>query len=241
MAAQPPPASPGTAAKKPPSRRRWLWRLAVVALFLLACFLARNVLLREAAGLLVDDDSVQSADFVLPLGGPQSFAEAARLCRSAQASGVLIIPAKPDAAQTLGVLPTDEQRMRRELARAQAVDRIVTTLPCPDESDWRRGRLLGAWLAGRPEVRVTAVCGRFHSARWRRLLRTVLPADEASRVRLRAPAHTDPDYDETNWWRCKEGRLDALNSALGYVHVLLCGEDQEKPPWDPDRYEKGLR
>ena len=130
--------------------------------------------------------------------------------------------------------------MRRELARVQA-DPTVTTIPCPADSDWRRVRLLGAWLTERPDVRVTAVCGRFQSARWRRLLRAVLPVEQAARVRLRGPAHTDPDYDETNWWASKAGELDALNSSLGYAHVLLWGEDQEKPPWDPDHYEKSLR
>jgi hypothetical protein len=241
MAAQLPPASPNNAEKKRPLRCRWLWRLAVVALLPLACFLARNTLLRAAAGLLVDEDPVQATDFVLPLGDPATFAEAARLCSSMPASCVLLIPPRPDAAQALGVLPTDEQRMRRELARAQAADRTVTIVPCPTESDWRRARLLGTWLSERPDVRVTAVCGRLQSARWRRLLRAVLPADAISRVRLRAPAHADPDYDETNWWHCKEGQLDALNSSLGYTHVLLCGEDEEKPPWNPDQYENGLR
>ncbi len=220
---------------------RWRRRLvigAVIAAAGLACYLGRGPLLRAAAGLLISEDAGESADVVLPLGDAREFAEAARLCRSGRAAGVLLIPARPDFAQRLGVLPTDEALMRRELARAGVGDEIATTVLGQAGNDWSRFRQLGAWLADHPEMRVRLVSGRLQSARCRHILLAVLPK-EAARVRLEALAR--PEYDETNWWSRKEGLLDVCNGWMGYSHILLCGEDEEKPQWDPDQYEQNLR
>jgi len=242
MNVKPTPALAGGPDRKPHSRGRQRRRLAVVvavAVVILACTLARGQLLRAAASLLINEDPGETADFVLPLAGARSFAEAARLCRSGQAAGVLLIPSKPEFAQTLGVLPMDEELMRRELARAGIGDNTVTTVLSQVDNDWSRFRLLGVWLADHPDARVRLVCGRLQSARCRHLLRAVLPKEAVARVRLLALAR--PEFDETNWWNRKEGMLDVCNSSLSYAHILLCGEDDEKAPWNPDQYEKNLR
>ncbi len=97
---------------------------------------------------------------------------------------------------------------------------------------------LGTWLDEHPDAHVTALCPRLTSARWRYLLSQGLSAGAMLRVRLRAVA--DPEYDETNWWQHKHGLLNTFNNLVGYAHVRLCGESQEKPRWDPDEYEKSL-
>ena len=242
MTGQGPPALVNGPNGKSPPRRRWRRRLivtAAVALVVFTCYLARGPLLRAAARLLISEDEAETADFVFPLGGAREFAEAARLCRSGQTAGVLLIPPRPEFAQTLGVVPTDEELMRRELTRAGAADTSTTAVLSPTNSDWKRFRQLGAWLADRPDARVRIVCGRFQSARCRLLLRVVLSKEAVARVRLQALAR--PEYDEANWWNRKEGVGDFCNSSVSYAHILLCGEDEEKPQWNPDQYEESLR
>jgi len=205
----------------------------------LVCYLARGPLQRAAASLLISEDPGESADFVLPLGKAREFAESAEVRRSGRAADVLLIPTKPKYAQRLGILPTDEELLVRELKRAGIADRTAPAILSPVGNDWARFRLLGAWMAQHPGARVEIVCGRFQSARCRHILRAVLPKEAAARVLILALAR--PEYDETNWWNRKEGVLDVCNSAVSYAYVLFCGEDEEKPEWDPDQYEKTLR
>ena len=52
------------------------------------------------------------------------------------------------------------------------------------------------------------------------VFRRVLNAGTAARVQVEGVAH--PKYDETNWWRSKDGKLAVFGSYLGLGYVALC-------------------
>jgi len=61
----------------------------------------------------------------------------------------------------------------------------------------------------------------------------------AGHVKILALA--SPRYDETNWWRSREGSRELAFGLLSRAYVYSGGsliEDIE--PWDPDKLEKSL-
>lgn len=203
----------------------------------LALYLFRAPLLSGAARLLVDEDPPAAPGFVVILSLGEELSEAARLCREEQAEGVLFLTGPPRLAQRLGVLTPDSETARRTLTQMGVADR-VQLLAHPGHRPWDGVRRLGEWLDEHPTARVTFLCGRFQGRKWRYLFHVLLAPGAAARVRLRSLAK--PDYDESNWWHCKEGKLDFFAEAIAYAHVRLVGEGEGKPPWDPDQYEKSL-
>jgi hypothetical protein len=201
------------------------------------CF--RAVLLRSAAGVLIAEDSLEQAEYVLPLNEPTQTREAVRLCRAGQASRILILAMRPDRVHQLGIVAAEGQQAKREALSSGLSEDCVRILQSDARGEKARLRLLGEVLAEDPTVRVLVLCDRFDSRRWRARCRCVLFGDAAARVRVRALAHLV--YDESNWWQHKEGWLAFYDATLSYGYDLAQGEDTEdQPPWDPDQYERAL-
>jgi len=82
-------------------------------------------------------------------------------------------------------------------------------------------------------------CARFDGRRLRYIFDAVLKPDAAGRVHVQAVSNSR--YDETNWWKLKEGKLTVFASYVGMVHTWVEGDgSSEEVPWNPDQYEQKL-
>lgn len=225
--------------KSTPRAWKRYWRWLLLGTIVLSLYLFRGCLLRSFAVFLVSEDLPGHPGVVLILGPGLNLLEVARLCDEEKADGVLLVSGRPSLAQRLGAVPIDEAVVRKELPLLGVTSGMIQTLSITGESDWNRVRCLGEWLDDHPNAQVTFLCGRFQGRRWRYLLTSLLSSDAAARVRLRPMSH--PDYDETNWWHNKKGQLAFFGSLVSYLYVRFVGEGEERPPWDPDQYEKSLQ
>ncbi len=220
-------------------RPRGRWRRVLLAAVALLPLVFHQRLLTGAGMLLVADDPPARADYVLPLGADRGLDRAASLYRAGEAGAVLLVRGPRGRLEREHVLPPGVDIARRELARRAVPDAAVLVLPGESRGDWEAARRLGEWLRARPGATVVALCDRLGSRRERYILDAVLGAD-ARRVYLRAEPHRR--FDETNWWRHKEGVLHVLTASIQLGYARLAGEDKEPwREWDIDAYEKTLR
>jgi hypothetical protein len=228
---------------KPPSpvapvRRRWGRRGAVLAAALLALLLGHRPLLRLAAGALVAEDSAEGVLWVVPFDADRLADDAAGRCRRAPATRVLLIERPPDRTQRLGVRASWAEELHSALRSRGVPESAVDVLPGGPRSDWDVARALRTWLAGHPGAAVAAVCDRFGSRRLRTVLDQVLGPDAP---RVRVVALPDRRYDESNWWRSKDGVVGFWGGVTGLAYAALVGEgDSPDPDWDADAYERAL-
>lgn len=225
----------------PQPRRRWR-RWALLALVLLAAvgFVCRGPLLRAPARWLVVDDPLQPADAVLLFSGDGGLSEAARLYHEGWAARVLLLEGRHRRLERLKIVPTAVEITRRELEKLGIPPERVEVIDCQDAEGWDAYRRLGAWLAARPGARVTALANQLSTRDLHCRLHATLPRGDWDRVRLRPLTHRW--YDESNWWRRKEGLLTVFHQYLGLGYDALLGEDREPwREWDPETYKQALR
>lgn len=204
-------------------------------------YFLRIPLLTGLARLLIVDEQAAATGWVVPFDGHGHYEQVAQLCQERPDTRVLLLQLDPTRLETLARLPSGVEVAKRELdrrgIRGEAV--AVFTAPGRPNSDWVEMRCLGQWLAKNQDAQVTLVCDRFRSRHQRMMLDRVLPPADAARVRLWAVAH--PWYDETSWWRRKEGVLDLFNGYLGLGYTWVCGDTSDRwQAWDPDEFERTL-
>jgi hypothetical protein len=234
-AAEPGPAQPRV------STRKWLRRFSLLLFLAGILYFLRAPLLSGLAGLLIVDEHGSQANWVVPLDGHGHYEQVARLCREHAETRVLLIRLDPSRLEALARLPSGVEVAQRDLdRRGIQADRVaVFAAPGRPNSDWVEVRCLGQWLAENPDAQITLICDRFRSRHKRMILDRVLPPADAARVRLWPVAH--PWYDETNWWRRKEGALDTFNGFLGVGFTWFCGDTSDRwQSWDPDEFERTL-
>ncbi len=231
-------AGPGQA----PATGRWrraLRRCAVVLAVLACLYLFRAPLLRSAASALVVDQPREATTALLLLDADRGPERAAESYRDGRAGHVLLIEGWPGRVEQLGVLPPHADVLRRNLGDEGVPEEAITVLNGRAKNDWDRARLLREWLAGHPGATVTVLCDRFGSRRLSRVFGATLGGEV---TRLRWWAQAERRFDESDWWRHKEGFLRAYSAGVGLGYVWLVGEDREEwRAWDPDEYEKSLR
>jgi hypothetical protein len=231
-------AGPGQA----PAGRRWrraAVRGAVVLAVLAGLYPFRAPLLRSAASALIVNQPREATTALLLLDADRGPERAAESYREGRAGHVLLIEDWPGRVEQMGILPPHVGVLRRNLEAEGVPKESVTVLKGRAKNDWDRARMLGEWLAGHPGATVTVLCDRFGSRRLSRVFGVTLGAEAG---RLRWWAQAERRFDENDWWRHKEGFLRVFSAGVGLGYVWLVGEDREEwRPWDPDRYEKGLR
>jgi hypothetical protein len=228
-------------AKPPPSgrgsRSRWRRRL-VLALLLLGClYLLRAPILRGLAGLLIVDERVTSADYIVLPDEDRFYADSAHLYHAGLAPQILLIWNHTRRLERLGIIDSFEVRAWRALKARGVPQQAVVVTHQKGFTDWDSARNLGGWLAQHPHATVTLVCDRLGSRRLRLILDQVLEPTASQRVSVRALAARE--YDESNWWQRKEGLLGFFNSVVCLGYVYCCGEGTGSwHEWDADGYEK---
>lgn len=229
------PSAPAVAAQTRPRRLlRWL----LFGVLLLALFLGRASLLRGLAGLLIADEPDGGATEIVLLRGDRMHDAAAGRVREGRAVEVLLIAKVPLRHEALGVVPLRTEIDRRALEDRGVSASVIRTLPGQARDDWDAARALHDWLRDHPEAQAAVLCDRFGSRRLRVLLDRVLGPDAA---RVHVMGLPDRRYDETNWWRHKDGLAGWWDGAVALGYVWLAGEgDKPRAKWDLDAYERAL-
>lgn len=233
----------GRAPAAPPRRRRWLRRLAFAVILLGLLVIFHAPLLRWVALGLVTTGSDAPADAVVVMGGYGPFTaipidEAARRYQDKLAASVLLVEDRSGRVARLGIVPTLESVLRRELATrdvpAEAISVLVVTTP----GDREPIRRLGTWLADHPDLRVTLFCDELSSRCMAAMVRQTLPPAQAQRVALQPLP--DRRFTTDNWWRSRQGIVAVFSEYASLGFVLAIGEEEYPPEWDPDQYEQTL-
>lgn len=233
-------------ASAPPGPRRTRWRrcpLVVAVVAILVLF--RAPLLRSFAGLLVIDDPLVATDAVVVGGsnGPSQsfpFDAVAQLYREGLVREVVVLEDRSSRIVQMGILPTLETVLRRELPFRGVPESALTVLPGRYRNGWNAGRRLAEWLAEHPQAQVTMLSSQFDSRESAYVIRSALGPEAAKRVHWRVLP--DMRYDVTNWWHSRQGLLRVFGAHVVLLHTYLVGEPpQGAARWDPDRYESQLR
>lgn len=206
---------------------------------LLFVFVFRHQLLTLLAAPLILEDPVDSPCSVLLLHDAKVFYdEAGTLYQQGLASQVLLLQKPPTRSEQLGVSAGPSVTGKR-LAIRGIPENLLVILPCKDRHSWTFATTLQAWLAEHPDDQVVLVCNRFESRRARWILDRVLARTDQVRVRVRALP--DALFDESNWWKVKEGQGDLFNSYIALCYSFLNGDSGPSgPDASPDEYVQKL-
>lgn len=225
---------------RPPRRRRWRRRLLIVLALAAGLYFGRAPILRQVGRFLTVEEPSPATYQVLLLGGDRCVEQAVADYRDGAATAILMLSWHAGRLQQYGIRPKYADVVRQQLRADRVPADALTVIPGDVHSEWEVGRCLRAWLEQHPDAQVVALCHQFATRRYRHILDQTLGAEYAGRVRLRALRHRW--YDETKWWRDKDGVKDVFNSYLALAYVYLHGEGTEEwREWSPEQYERTLR
>lgn len=218
--------STNTRSNVPAGRRRRRWP-AVVALALLALLaavaLGHRLWLPPIARVLVVDDGVAPADFVLPLAGNlERYAFAADLVMAGYGQRLLVTP-----------LPLDDEIERERYvrqvtgvaARRGLGDERMTVIPDPSPTTHAEARTVLRFLGPHESRTVLVVTSPSHTRRSHWIFNEVF-RDTAVDVRVvPVPAgvyeHDRHPFDPDTWWTTPRGRSSVVSEYLKLTAHLL--------------------
>lgn len=212
-------------------------RILVLGLVLALLVLFHGPILRTVACWMVVEQPVQTADAVLVLGETPSFNEAARLYREGETRHVLLPEVPLGRLQKMGIIPSSVAIARQELIRLGVPNHAINILP--GGPVWDLADRVDNWLKEHPQANLALLCNRFESRNVFYIMHKVLNQDSCARIHIQALPN--PYYDESNWWRTKEGTMDLVNGLLSFGYVWFNGKDSsEWQDWDYEEYERSL-
>jgi hypothetical protein len=200
-------------------------------------------LLRGLAMGLVKDQPVEPADAVVLMAssGPYQtlpFDELADFQRNSLVRRILLIEDRSSRIVRLGIVPTVEVILRRELRTRGVPEDALETLAYTD--DYPSGvHCLRDWLQENPDSRVTLLCGELHSRTTAWVLGTVLEPEQIERVRVRPVP--DTRFTTANWWHSRQGIVHLFGEYVVLLHTMAFDASVKERQWDPDEYEQNLR
>lgn len=193
--------------------------LAIVLLLATGAWAARRPILTGAARALTVRDPLRRADALVLLGGdPDSRPdEVARLYRRGLASTVLIVRSRPEPSVRLGVRLDDTDLNILVLHRLGVPASAIRVLRFPGgaTSTYDEARAVRDWAYDAHPGTLIVVTSAFHTRRARWLFRRQL---ERLRIAILMAPVTDPDFDESNWWRTEPGLLAYVEEYLKFLH-----------------------
>jgi len=213
--------------------KRWRWVAGVV--LVLVPTIAHRPLFRWTADVLVVEDRCQGTTAYAVFDGEHDKIAA---LYHADPHTMLLIATPPRRLEVAGLLPSRVVTNRKALEARGVPATAIQTIPSLSESTWDGARSLGDWLRDHPGDRIAVLCKRFNS-RYDRLILDRAMGDTASWVDV-IPL-SDSRYDESNWWRRKEGAI-AFQTGLTLLSYNWIAGEGERPTgtWDPDAYERTL-
>lgn len=226
-------------------RRKGLIACLLAVLAMGGAWWARAPILAGLARPLVADDPVapgcylwiHTEDGVFPDATP-CYEIAARLAADDRGRRILLIDTQPARLAEFGVLPPFAAAARARLEARGVPVAAIEVLPGARRGLAAELPVLARFLDAHPDAHVQLLAGRFDSAADRRTIDKGLAPAQAARVRVCAIPH--PAYDETNWWRSRNGVREFV---LAWIKRLYGGEGDDQQAtveWNPDAYERSL-
>ena len=219
-----------------PNFRRKPVLFTTAAVVLLAVVL-HVPLLRLAAGLLIAEDAPTTPRTMLIAGGDRCFDVASELYTGGEVQSVLLCQSLPERLELIGIRRSGAEIARDELIARNVSPESITLLQITPDAGLDPVERLDQWLAEHPEDQVVILCSRFSSRLWR--LRLDHGLSEPNRVRTGLRALPDRRFDETNWWRSKDGIKAWFGSAFEQLYFRSgWAEPEQLIDYDPDLYEQ---
>jgi hypothetical protein len=191
-----------------------------------ALYAARAPLLCGLATLLIVDEPQAHLEAVVLFGGDRRHDWTAAWYGQGEGRHVLLIASYPDRPVALGLEPRYEEVDRKALVKCGVPDAALQILPGEAHDDWERVRALAIWLSEHPDAHTGVVSDRFAARRVRTICDRLL-GPNAKRVHVLALA--DRRFDESDWWRQKDGQLRFFTEAVRLGYTVLAGE--RSAPW----------
>jgi hypothetical protein len=216
------------------------WRLFTVLLAVAAVWLLRAWILHAVAWGLIVDENRTGADYLWIAGGDHCYDQAAQLYHDQPSRRIVLVEQYPRRIVRAGVQLSPEAIGRRELARRGVPPEAVIVIPGRAKNAWEATRILGEWRPSRAGAEVLLLCDRFDSRRRRRIQDSALDADSAKHIHVLALP--DRRFDESDWWRTRDGVKHCGLSWLWLTYAWCRGApDEPVENWNPDDYEQTLR
>jgi hypothetical protein len=220
--------------------RRPLANLVGLTAICATLFVFQGHLLPLVARPLIHRDHWVTTEAIVISGGDRRFDYAVQVMACGHARRVLLLEDRERWVVKAGaVLPRHENAKQQLLARHVAADQIEI-LPGPTRTLWEESDRLKDWLAAHPNDRAIWLTGRFRSRESRQILDDVLSPVASHRVSVEGLL--DRRYDETNWWKSRDGWKDLFHAYLGLGYVTFVGRSNHaRDDWNPDAYEASIR
>jgi hypothetical protein len=188
-----------------------------------------------AQGLVVETHHERGTAVAVLDDGDRRFDVAERLYREG-ATKILLYRRQSDRLERAGIKPRTDELARREMEKRRVPHGDVESLPEVPPGKSKFVTVLAEWLEQHPEQSVDLLCERFSSRTWKLLCDRTADAGVVERIHFVPLSHRR--FDETNWWRSKEGTVALVNAyfILGY-HFLRSGDE---PDW-VERTDSELR
>ena len=187
--------------------RLWRCRLAAIVICVVAggaAFSARAYLLPPVARWLDVGVEPPRVDYVMVLPGDENTRPfvAAAIVNVGLADKVIVPETERGPAVDDGILPENDEIIRRVLRCRGVSEAKVLVLPGKSNSTHADAKLLATFLDRAPNARVAVVTNDYHTRRARWVFSRVL-GDQAERISF-VSAPTD-DFQAGNWWQSEKG------------------------------------
>lgn len=198
-------------------------------------------LLRSVAWLLIVDQSPASADSVLILAGNEGHKKASEMLAAGETRRVLVLEDGPSNLVRFGIVEPSHEKTLRRLVEYGVPKEAITVI------QHRAGRSepplgwLSDWLTKNPDSRLCVLTGRFGSRQVRLAYNDLLTSKQAARVCV--VGLPGRQFDETNWWKFRNGIKAVVGEYLALLHARSLG-GRHNPGvdyWDALEYEEQLK
>lgn len=212
-------AVPDIAAKR---RRHPAWRISLalaLCLAVLATWLDRNAVLREAAAWWIISDQAAPADAAAVFGGGLEYRPfaAAEYYRRGLVPKILVSNIGSSPAERLGVLQSHVKANFEVLQKLGVPSTAIEPFGHNLTDTFAEATALHEWALRAGAHRILVPTDIFAARRLRWTLHHVFGDDAVTLV----PAVDVPDYTRNNWWDNENGVITFQNEVVKYVYYRL--------------------
>jgi hypothetical protein len=215
--------------------------LSSLGVFCIIAWLLHSWLLSGLARLAITDNAKPTATYLAlyqeNVNGSNSriYDAVAKAYHEDPRRRILILEPREHTLQKYGILPDFVSLSRQELAQRGVADSAMEEVGGAAPDYWRAVRSLKNWLQDQPDAEVVVYCFRFESRYRSYIAGCVLEPEMAARVSFYAMPTLD--FDETNWWKCRDGVKDCMFAHLSLLYARFNGETEEyATSWNPDKF-----
>jgi uncharacterized SAM-binding protein YcdF (DUF218 family) len=213
-----------------------LLSLILLVAFAGIIYVARNPLLRAAAGLCIAQDAIEPADVIVVIGDDDFNAdratEAATLFHSGWAPQVVA------SGRMLRPYTSLSDLIARDLQSRGVPDPAIVRFSHQANDTLEEADALRVLINEKGWRRILLVTSSYHTRRARYIFRKILPRN----VRVEVAGAPDSEFQPDNWWLTRQGRKTFFLETVGYLVALWELRDRQpaSPPHTPAVQIPGL-